>query len=1312
MRSGGASGQLMLGPVLILALFAKTSEPVYHNQFAVHVTGGQSKADEVAARHGFVNLGQIGTLLDHYLLEHPRVHKRSTDESLEHTNRLKEEPDVRWFEQQRELRRVKRDAVAQRDVLIPDPMFKNQWFINHGAADGSDMNVQPAWRRGFTGKGVVVTILDDGIQTNHPDLVLNYDPEASTDINDNDDDPMPQDNGDNKHGTRCAGEVAAEAFNNVCGVGIAFNASVGGVRMLDGVVNDAVEARALSLNPNHIDIYSASWGPEDDGKTVDGPGPLAKKAFINGIKDGRHGKGSIFVWASGNGGRKNDNCNCDGYTNSIFTLSISSATQGGRKPWYLEECSSTLASTYSSGTPSHDASITTVDQDARLRKDKICTSFHTGTSASAPIAAGICALALEANPQLSWRDMQHIVVLTSNPKPLLHESGWMVNGVGRQYSLKFGYGLMDADAIVELAQDWPGSGKQLICETDTLEPNVAIPANNEVARVSITTSACAGTAKEIRFLEHVQCKVTLKFNPRGALELVLTSPRGTKSSLLLPRPRDKTNAGFDDWPFLSVHFWGEPSNGTWMLDVYRSASVPATGTPMGIIKKWKLIFYGTRDSVLKDVSALDEDIDSLIDSAVDKGDDEEDVDAEQDSDATEFHPEVYLNQTSSSKIGPDGCSTECSGGCIGGTGQTHCTKCKNYKYHCETCKKHKYDTLCTSSCPRGTFSTVKMTCEVCHVSCVSCYGPLESQCLACKKGWLLEDGHQSNCVSKCLPGYRLDEEERKCVKCPETCQSCSASSDNIVSCNTCRLGLVLSAEGQDCLGHCPTRFFLNPKSRRCEFCDSKCATCTGPLETQCSLCREGTFFYQRKCVSDCPVGYHPNRRVGECVPCSHGCASCSSDDSKCVKCLANWEKDPNTHHCAPKASKNCSPGSFSDVTGGKCRPCHETCASCQGSSEDRCLSCFSNHLLHISSCVDDGLCPQSTFPSADSECRHCPHACKHCKDMLHCTTCQEGYALSGKGLCVANCADTEHNSGGVCQQCHSDCKTCDGIDLRWNSCLSCPAGKFLLGGQCLQGCPPGHFESKNSLWCLKCHPSCLGCFGENANQCVSCPAGKKLVGDTCVGCGSRSFYDASACSTCHQSCEACTGPKSTDCAGCHPPMRLNRQDNTCVPCCEKDKSENCCQCSNDGKFCLEPESSLSSSAVVNGRRNRSFREDIIGSSSRSALLFLCLVASMATVTFIVLNVWKKRKRRLSKRRQQNGDADGGGGGAGVGGMPSWRKRKWRRGGTKDVEDNGRVPLMTMVEEEISEDENDAEEYNLGGNSNGAVNGQKRHLAYS
>ena len=50
----------------------------------------------------------------------------------------------------------------------------------------------------------------------------------------------------------------------------AYGAKIGGVRMLDGVVTDAVEASSLSLNPQHIDVYTNSWGPNDDGGTVEG----------------------------------------------------------------------------------------------------------------------------------------------------------------------------------------------------------------------------------------------------------------------------------------------------------------------------------------------------------------------------------------------------------------------------------------------------------------------------------------------------------------------------------------------------------------------------------------------------------------------------------------------------------------------------------------------------------------------------------------------------------------------------------------------------------------------------------------------------------------------------------------------------------------------------------------------------------------------------------------------------------------------------------------------------------------------------------
>lgn len=84
---------------------------------------------------------------------------------------------------------------------------------------------------------------------------------------------------------RCAGEVAGAINNGLCGVGVAYHSRVGGVRMLDGDVTDAVEGGSLSLKPQKIDIYSSSWGPDDDGKTVDGPGSMAKRAFREGRRN-------------------------------------------------------------------------------------------------------------------------------------------------------------------------------------------------------------------------------------------------------------------------------------------------------------------------------------------------------------------------------------------------------------------------------------------------------------------------------------------------------------------------------------------------------------------------------------------------------------------------------------------------------------------------------------------------------------------------------------------------------------------------------------------------------------------------------------------------------------------------------------------------------------------------------------------------------------------------------------------------------------------------------------------------------------------
>ncbi|XP_076356681.1 furin-like protease 1, isoforms 1/1-X/2 isoform X3 [Tachypleus tridentatus] len=516
---------------------------IYTDQFVILVSGGPQVAQELARKHGFVYLGQV--LKDYYHLRHHSIAKRSTEQSEFHHKRLREEKQIKWFAQQKLKWRVKRDfkpyqfTVAEK---LNDPRWPQMWYL---------------------------------------------DPKASYDVNDDDSDPQPRYDliDSNRHGTRCAGEVAAAHNNSICTVGVAFEASIGGVRMLDGEVTDAVEAHSLSLFNQYIDIYSASWGPDDDGKTVDGPGHLATLAFKEGIIKGRGGLGSIFVWASGNGGRDHDNCNCDGYTNSIWTLSISSTTENGQVPWYSEACSSTLATTYSSGS-SGDKQIVTTDLH------HTCTSSHTGTSASAPLAAGICSLALDANKKLSWRDMQHIVVRTARMANL-RTPDWKINGVGRNVSHSFGFGLMDAAAMVKLARKWKPVPPQKTCTFHAHPMSKLIPAQSHV-ELSLTVHC-----DEIQYLEHVQAIITLSAIRRGDIHIYLTSPLGTRSTLVAQRSNDNSRSGFHKWPFMTVHNWGENPSGVWKLEVHNEGRYYA---PVGLshdmsgrasLREWTLVMYGT-----------------------------------------------------------------------------------------------------------------------------------------------------------------------------------------------------------------------------------------------------------------------------------------------------------------------------------------------------------------------------------------------------------------------------------------------------------------------------------------------------------------------------------------------------------------------------------------------------------------------------------------------------------------------------------------------------------------------------------------------
>ncbi|XP_041090892.1 proprotein convertase subtilisin/kexin type 7 [Polyodon spathula] len=400
-----------------------------------------SLAGEVAAEAGLESRGQIGQLEGHYLLALPCGQEGGREQAA---RTLAQHPAVRWHSEQQLLRR------AKRSLTFNDPRYPKQWHLHNKVRAGMDINVTAVWEHNVTGAGVTVVVVDDGVQHTLKDIQPNYSPEGSYDLNSNDPDPMPHPdaNNDNHHGTRCAGEIAAVPNNSYCAVGVAFGSRVAGIRVLDGPLTDSMEAVAFNKHYQINDIYSCSWGPDDDGRTVDGPHPLGKAALQHGVIAGRKGFGSIFVVASGNGGQYKDNCNYDGYANSIYTVTIGAVDENGQMPFYAEECASMLAVTFSSGDKML-RSIVTSDWD--LLKGTGCTDGHSGTSAAAPLAAGMVALMLQVRPCLTWRDVQHIIAFTAT-KYEDRRADWELNGAGFHHSHQHGFGLLNAWRLVNAAK--------------------------------------------------------------------------------------------------------------------------------------------------------------------------------------------------------------------------------------------------------------------------------------------------------------------------------------------------------------------------------------------------------------------------------------------------------------------------------------------------------------------------------------------------------------------------------------------------------------------------------------------------------------------------------------------------------------------------------------------------------------------------------------------------------------------------------------------------------------------------------------------
>jgi len=474
-----------------------------------------------------------------------------------------------------------------------DTLINQQWHLKFnnqsGAVAGTDLNIETAWAyptagAGRRGRGVRIGIVDDGLQTAHPDLATNVDTTNDKDWNGNDSDPNPGAGDD--HGTACAGDAAARGNNGLGVSGSAPEATLVGMRLIAAATTDTKEAEAMNYLPQLIQIKSNSWGPSDTGTILEAPGPLTRAALQSAAETGRDGKGTISMWAGGNGLDANDNSNYDGYANSIYTIAVGAFDSQSRQAWYSEPGANLVITSPSSGDAPALGKTTTdrTGADGYVAGDY--ESDFGGTSSATPTAAGVVALMLEANPNLGWRDVQEIF-MRSAKKVNPSDTDWktLVAPANINHNHKFGAGLVDATAAVNLATGWTNLSAQLKRTVAQTGLSVAIPNQNTTG---ITREFVVLAQDNLR-VEHVTVTVSITHTARGNLKVTLTSPSGTISRLA--EVHSDSGDNYSGWTFMTVRNWGENAAGTWRLKI--SDESGTSNTTGGTLTSATMEVYGS-----------------------------------------------------------------------------------------------------------------------------------------------------------------------------------------------------------------------------------------------------------------------------------------------------------------------------------------------------------------------------------------------------------------------------------------------------------------------------------------------------------------------------------------------------------------------------------------------------------------------------------------------------------------------------------------------------------------------------------------------